>query len=181
MKSFNSTTKAVRFVAFDGGCVRNGSSNAIASFGVYSSDIRLSGRVDPKTYYLSEDILTSRGPRVTPTNNRGEYLGLIHALLHLLPLRGEKICLVSDSTLVIRTMTEWLPKWKTQGIVDQKKNPDLVKIADSLLRSVSLKNEVEFMHVNSHTKPPTDTQSRAYTLWYHNDQADKLASAALLQ
>lgn len=171
---------AIKVIAFDGGCVRNGSLNAVASFGVYSSDIRMSGRVDPNTYYLSGDTLTSRGPRVTPTNNRGEYLGLIHALLHLLPLRGEKICLVSDSKLVIRTMTEWLPKWKSQGIVDKKKNPDLVKIADSLLRDVSLKNEVEFMHVNSHTKAPTDTQSRAYNLWYYNDQADKLASSALL-
>jgi ribonuclease HI len=170
--------------AFDGGCIRNGKRNAKASYGVFlrtpEEDKRVNGVVNPCKYvYEDEHVTTQMWEPVAPTNNRGEFLGLITALWYLLSERGADITIVSDSTYCLRTMTDWLPNWKKKGTAESRLNYDLIKIADDFLAEVKKNNKVKLQHVRSHQKAPKDTSSDAYVTWYVNDAADKLASELL--
>jgi len=172
-------------VAFDGGCIRNGKSNAKASYGVFlrtpEGDQSISGVVNPCRYVYEDDhVSTQMWEPVAPTNNRGEFLGFITALWHVLEENDADITIVSDSTYCLKTMTDWLPKWKKKGTAGGRLNYDLISIVDILLAKVKKNNRVTLKHINSHQKAPSDKSSLAYELWFVNDSADKLAGSLLV-
>lgn len=91
------------------------------------------------------------------TNNKMELTAAIQALLLLNGPRKVKI--VTDSTYVIKGMTEWMPGWLKRNWKDVK-NVDLWK----QLISVSEQHELTWQWVRGHSNDP------------HNDRADQLAN-----
>lgn len=91
------------------------------------------------------------------TNNKMELTAAIQALLLL---NGPcKVKIVTDSTYVIKGMTEWMTGWLKRNWKDVK-NVDLWK----QLISVSAQHELTWQWVRGHSND------------LHNDRADKLAN-----
>ena len=99
------------------------------------------------------------------TNNRMEMMAVIAALDAL--NRSCKIILHTDSTYVMKGMTEWLPGWKSRGWKTASKQP--VKNVDLWQRmdeAVS-RHRVEWKWVKGHSGVP------------ENERADELARLAI--
>jgi ribonuclease HI len=173
----------------DGGCVANGTPNAIASYAAYimtghNNQIEVSGIVESFEYVMiSDDPLMGfkvTNKPVLPTNNRGEYLAWCWVLLVL--LRSHTYCaveVVSDCNLFIKTMTEWLPNRKLKKTESGLKNYDLVCIADILLSDLRAKTgmtRMKLTHINSHKEAPPKTNKFEYFKWLGNTIVDKRAS-----
>jgi ribonuclease HI len=175
----------------DGGCVGNGTPNAIASYATYimtghNNQIEVSGIIESFEYaMISDDILM--GFKITnksavPTNNRGEYFAWCWILLIL--LRTHTYCaveIVSDCNLFIKTLTEWLPNRKLKKTESELKNYDLVYIADILLSELQIRtgNRVKLTHINSHKEAPPKTNKLEYVKWLGNSLVDSRASELL--
>jgi ribonuclease HI len=87
---------------------------------------------------------------------------------------SEKILYVyTDSELLIKSLTLWLPGWKAKGWKKADntpvKNVDLLKQLDDLIKT----RVIVFRHVKAHTGKK-DWAS------VHNDMADQMAKAAAL-
>ena len=74
--------------------------------------------------------LTGGAPHTT--NNRMEYTAALHGLRSLPP--GSRVCIVTDSRLLLDSMTRWIAGWKRKGWRtaggDPVKNQDLVQALD---------------------------------------------------
>ena len=83
------------------------------------------------------------------TNNRMELKAVIEALLAL--TKPCKVSLTSDSTYVLKGISEWLPNWKKRGwrTAGKKpvKNEDLWKTLDELAEM----HEIEWQWVKGHS------------------------------
>ena len=112
----------------------------------------------------------SGGDRHT-TNNRMEYTAAIEGLRSL--PSGSRACIVTDSRLMIDSMTTWLAGWKRKGWKtasgDPVKNQDLVKALDAELARHA---DVRWHWVRGHE---TGAEHGHKAL---NDRADRLAVAA---
>ena len=88
------------------------------------------------------------GERLT-TNNRMELKAVIEALSAL--SKPCKVTLTSDSTYVLKGISEWLPNWKKRGwrTAEKKpvKNADLWKTLDDLAEM----HEIEWHWVEGHS------------------------------
>jgi len=106
----------------------------------------------------------SGGERST-TNNRMEMTAVIEALAAL--KRSCRIVIHTDSTYVMKGMTEWLANWKRRGwkTADRKpvKNVDLWQQMDAALA----RHDVEWRWVRGHSGVP------------ENERADELARLAI--
>jgi len=106
----------------------------------------------------------SGGERST-TNNRMEMTAVIEALDAL--RRSCRIVIHTDSTYVMKGMTEWMANWKRRGwkTADRKpvKNVDLWQKMDAALA----RHEVEWRWVRGHSGVP------------ENERADELARRAI--
>ena len=106
---------------------------------------------------------------VKPTNNRAEYMALIRA--HEVAPPGVTLKAYTDSMLLLKTVTEWIPSWKRKGWKKADGSPllnvDLVKRIDQL----KTERIVTMQHVRAHTG-----KTDYYSTW--NNEADKLAKAA---
>lgn len=102
------------------------------------------------------------------TNNRMEYTGVIEGLRALEP--ATPVCIVTDSKLLLDSMTKWLPGWKRKGwrtaAGKPVKNRDLI---EALEAELARHRDVRWLWVKGHT-------SDAATAL--NDRADELAVAA---
>jgi uracil-DNA glycosylase len=182
-------------VAFtDGSCPLNGQATARAGFAAVLTGAQfgaavIRGEVFPGEYALADPARPERGlavarggPRVVPTNNRGELLGFIYCFLGL--LRGRalgRVIVVSDSLLCIQTLLEWLPARLRKGTEGELKNPDLVMAAWKLLEALRGQAcAVDLVHVRSHRPRPPPT-APAQERFYHrgNALADEHAAAPL--
>jgi ribonuclease HI len=177
----------------DGSCPRNGQPGARASFAVVFAGGALMGQVlrgevaaaqyafiDAKK---PEEGFAATTSAATPTNNRGEYMGVCYALLTLLraDLVGS-VELVSDSLICIRTLLEWLPARRLKGTAHKLSNYDLVVIAERLLEAVKAKaHKVSLTHVRSHMKAPATGSDRDKLMWKGNAAADSHAALALTE
>jgi ribonuclease HI len=96
------------------------------------------------------------------------------------------IIIVSDSEYCIKSITEWMPKWKKNDWLTASKKPvanlDLFKKIDKLmmfLNEKSLNNDLQlsFLHQNSHLSRPKDCKENSikYQLWEGNYIVDFLA------
>ncbi len=82
------------------------------------------------------------------TNNRMELMGAIMALEAI--LSPSKVLLHSDSTYVIKGISEWLPGWKKRGWMTASKEP--VKNVDlwQRLDAAKEKHQIEWKWVKGH-------------------------------
>jgi ribonuclease HI len=105
------------------------------------------------------------------TNNRMEYTAALEGLRSL--AAGSTVCIVTDSTLLLDSMTKWIHGWKKKGWKtssgDPVKNQDLVMaLEDEIARHA----EVRWHWVKGHE---TGAEHAHKAL---NDRADQLAVAA---
>jgi ribonuclease HI len=105
------------------------------------------------------------------TNNRMEYTAALEGL-RALPA-GSRACIVTDSRLMLDSMTKWIHGWKRKGWKtaggDPVKNQDLVKALDA---EIARHAAVRWHWVRGHE---TGGQHEHKAL---NDRADRLAVAA---
>jgi ribonuclease HI len=117
-----------------------------------------------------EPVELSGGERHT-TNNRMEYSAALHALCSL--PAGSRVCIVTDSRLMVDSMTRWIAGWKRKGWRtaggDPVKNQDLVQALD---REIGRHAAVRWHWVRGHE---TGAEHAHKAL---NDRADRLAVAA---
>jgi ribonuclease HI len=99
------------------------------------------------------------------TNNRMELTAVIEALRAL--KRPCEVVLVSDSTYVLKGVTEWLPAWKKRGWLTAAKKP--VQNADlwQLLDSLTDTHQIDWQWVRGHTGDAG------------NERADQLANKGI--
>lgn len=180
-------------VASDGSCTKNGKPGAAAGYGVSFvtgplAGVKFYGPVAPMEYQWADPTeplhgFVPSGAAAAPTNNRGEYLGACYLLLAVARAGlTAPVEIVLDSQLFVKTMTEWLPKWKKNGVASQKKNYDLICIAERLLVVARQSAPVTMVHINSHQveprMPTADSpieERRHYVRWRANWVADAMA------
>lgn len=106
----------------------------------------------------------SGGERET-TNNRMEMMAVIQALETL--KRSCDVVIHTDSTYVMKGMTEWLAGWKSRGWKTASKQP--VKNVDlwEQLDNAVARHQVEWRWVKGHSGVP------------ENERADELARLAI--
>ena len=106
----------------------------------------------------------SGGERET-TNNRMEMMAVIQALETL--KRSCEVVIHTDSTYVMKGMTEWLAGWKSRGWKTASKQP--VKNVDlwERLDEAVQRHKVEWRWVKGHSGVP------------ENERADELANLAI--
>ena len=113
--------------------------------------------------------LTGGAPHTT--NNRMEYTAALEGL-RALPA-GSRVCIVTDSRLMLDSMTKWIGGWKRRGWKtaggDPVKNQDLVQALDE---QINRHAAVRWHWVRGHE---TGAQHAHKAL---NDRADRLAVAA---
>jgi ribonuclease HI len=112
----------------------------------------------------------SGGERHT-TNNRMEYTAAIEGLRSLPD--GSQVCIVTDSTLMLDSMTKWIKGWKRRGwkTADGKpvKNQDLVRALEA---EIERHAAVRWHWVKGHEVGDQHAHKAL------NDRADQLAVAA---
>nr|WP_210493519.1 ribonuclease HI [Patulibacter sp. SYSU D01012] len=105
------------------------------------------------------------------TNNRMEYTAALEAL-RALPA-GSTVCIVTDSQLMLNSMTQWIAGWKRKGWKTASgqpvKNQDLVMALDE---EIGRHAQVRWHWVRGH-ETGDEHAHKAY-----NDRADRLAVAA---
>jgi ribonuclease HI len=99
------------------------------------------------------------------TNNRMEMMAVIAALETL--KRSCKVCVHTDSTYVMKGMTEWLESWKARGWKTAAKKPVLNEDLWRRLDEAAARHEVEWRWVKGHSGVP------------ENERADELARKAI--
>ena len=104
------------------------------------------------------------------TNNRMEYTAALEGLRSLPP--GTRACIVTDSRLMLDSMTKWIAGWKRKGWKtaggDPVKNQDLVRALEAELA----RHEVRWHWVRGHETGAAHAHKAL------NDRADRLAVAA---
>jgi ribonuclease HI len=111
------------------------------------------------------------GGEAHTTNNRMEYSAAIGGLRSL--PAGSRVCIVTDSRLMLDSMTKWLAGWKRKGWKtaggDPVKNQDLVRALDE---EIQRHEAVRWHWVKGHETG----EEHAHKVL--NDRADQLAVAA---
>lgn len=105
------------------------------------------------------------------TNNRMEYTAALQGLRSL--PAGSRVCIVTDSRLMLDSMTRWIHGWKRKGWKtaggDPVKNQDLVQALDA---EIGRHTEVRWHWVRGHETGAAHAHKEL------NDRADRLAVAA---
>ncbi len=118
----------------------------------------------------SSEVELSGGQPHT-TNNRMEYMAALEGLRSL--PAGSSVCIVTDSKLMLDSMTKWIHGWKRKGwktaAGDPVKNQDLVTALDT---EIGRHAHVRWHWVRGHE---TGAEHAHKVL---NDRADQLAVAA---
>lgn len=89
-----------------------------------------------------------------------------------------KLTIISDSNYSIKAVTEWSPKWILYGWKRKRGNkyvdPENLDVIKELY-ALSCMYPIEYKHVKSHKKEPTNKKSIKWKHWYGNKQADEMA------
>lgn len=149
-------------VAVDGACRGNGTPSSRASCGVFFG---------ANSVYNKQTVL----PSTYATNQKAELMACIIALKRVFEIQREcfegslrKVVIKTDSSYLVRGMTDWIFKWKQNGFTNLRggtvMNTALFKELEQFVLLLKAENvEILFWHV-----------PRAY-----NQQADQLANNAL--
>ena len=118
-----------------------------------------------------EEPVELSGGEPHTTNNRMEYTAALEGL-RALPA-GSRACIVTDSRLMLDSMTRWLTGWKRKGWKtaggEPVKNQDLVRALDA---EIARHAEVRWHWVRGHETGAAQAHKAL------NDRADRLAVAA---
>ncbi len=117
------------------------------------------------------DAVEISGGEPYTTNNRMEYTAALEGLRSLAP--GCSVCIVTDSRLMLDSMTKWIHGWKRRGwrtkAGEPVKNQDLLMALEA---EIARHAQVRWHWVKGHE---TGAQHAHKVL---NDRADRLAVAA---
>ena len=95
--------------------------------------------------------------RASTTNNRMEMVAVIKGLQKIGGLKGD-VWVLSDSTYVIRGMTQWIWGWKKRGWVTSEgtgvSNKDLWKVLDKEIASRKKLGKIEWKYLRGHQGIP---------------------------
>lgn len=165
----------------DGAARDNGKYNVRASYSAVIKDKVVNGLVMPNAYTLSDsNELQITNIKVVPSNNRGELLGIIHALLEVYNSNIDDAKIYSDSLISVKTINEWYPNRKRKGTEKELKNLDLIEIIMSLVHKLRQKNiKISFNHINGHVKVTSGLDATQLELINGNTLADKYATSVL--
>lgn len=105
------------------------------------------------------------GGETDTTNNRMELMAAIAALEAL--SRSCSVALHTDSTYVMKGITEWLAAWKARGWKTAAKKPVLNKDLWERLERAAARHDVNWHWVKGHSGVP------------ENERADELAREAI--
>jgi ribonuclease HI len=118
-----------------------------------------------------DDTVELSGGEPHTTNNRMEYMAALEGLRSL--PAGSEACIVTDSRLMLDSMTKWINGWKRRGWKtaggDPVKNQDLVRALEA---EIARHAAVRWHWVKGHE---TGDEHAHKAL---NDRADQLAVAA---
>jgi ribonuclease HI len=118
-----------------------------------------------------EPPLDLSGGAAQTTNNRMEYTAALEGLRSL--PGGSRACIVTDSRLLLDSMTKWIHGWRRKGwrtaAGEPVKNQDLVRALDA---EIARHAEVRWHWVRGHETGPEHAHKAL------NDRADRLAVAA---
>ncbi len=89
------------------------------------------------------------------TNNVGEIAGILNALKTAYENNLKKICILTDSEMAIKGVTEWLPVWKRNNWIKSDgclvSNQDMWKKVDELIQLLKEKQvKIKFQWVRGH-------------------------------
>lgn len=152
----------------DGSSLNNGSKTKQRSggIGVFFSD--------DDARNISEVVTTEK-----ITNQVAELLACIKAL-YILKNDNFKgfVYIYTDSMYVINCIITYCKKWEKQGWVKEDKSPienlELIKELYVLTKEM----KVIYKHCKAHQDEPANKNSEEYKIWYGNNMADMLATAA---
>jgi ribonuclease HI len=120
------------------------------------------------------ELVELSGGEPHTTNNRMEYTAALEGLRSL--PAGSSVCIVTDSRLMLDSMTKWIARWKRRGWRtaggDPVKNQDLVMALEA---EIGRHASVRWHWVRGHE---TGAEHAHKAL---NDRADRLAVAAAAQ
>jgi ribonuclease HI len=159
----------------DGACSGNGKKGSKSGCGVYIPlfDIEIS--------MTSNDAFAQCGINLSKeSNNVGELLAILVAMLTIEDKAGTDLVIYSDSMYCISSLSVWHKGWERNNWKTAKGSP--VKNQEIIKKIIETKKQfhgVFFSHINSHTQEPSDTRSQEWWLWNGNDTADKLACKSI--
>ena len=117
-----------------------------------------------------ENIKSCSGSEDSTTNNRMELTAAIKAIESV--DIGESIILHTDSTYVLKGITEWIIKWKKNNWISSTKKPVANKDLWIKLDQYNLSRDIKWIWVKAHQN--CDSNDSIY-----KNMADKLATRAI--
>lgn len=164
----------------DGGCKRNGKENSKGAYAVYFTD-----KTDSPLHNLNTS--SAMVDCMCPTNQKAELLAIEKAysiIKENTSLFGSSnITIITDSMYSINCISKWADAWLQNNW--KTRNNNNVKNADIIKRILHLKNQVKLQvklqHTFSHTKKPENENTYEFTIWYGNNQVDKMVNDVLQQ
>ena len=171
------------YIFTDGACSNNGKKKSVASFAVYIDSMIIRGYVMSNEYTIDDNYkLSNTDIQVRPSNNRGELLAIVHALIYIVNdfmknNTKNNYTLYSDSLISIRTINEWYYSREKKGTTHEFKNFDLIKIIMSLIKKIKFDMNIELncLHVRSHQKRKNTFSETEKMIWEGNFIVDKYA------
>jgi len=133
----------------DGACSDNGKKNAKAGWAVVIDHYMTRayyGNLPHAQITFDEKISFDQSVNIPATNNRAEMFAILFAL-YKAHQEGCRALIITDSNFTINVLTKWLKSWDRNGVIDDKKNPDILRCFLSIWKKV----EFQFIHQNSHT------------------------------
>jgi ribonuclease HI len=124
------------------------------------------------------------GGNPATTNNRMEMMGALMGLRSLEAPHPNPVVLYTDSTYVIRGITQWIWGWRTRGWKNAEgkevSNKDLwIELSRELTRLKPL--EIEWKYVRGHTGVPGNERCDVISVAFANGKRIKLYQGPLLQ
>ena len=124
------------------------------------------------------------GGRSSTTNNRMELMGVIKALEYIGEEEGD-IWILTDSTYVIRGITQWIWGWKKKGWKtasgSEVTNKDLWQVLDRFVFQRKEFGKIEWKYVRGHAGVPGNERCDEIAVGFTKKKSVHLFSGQLLQ
>ena len=159
----------------DGSSSKNGKKDCLSGSGVYFPKTGIELSMGTKEACKICEI-----PEEKHSNNIGELLAILLAMVSVENKSETNLTVYSDSMYCISSITTWFKKWQVNGW--KTANGGSVKNQNIIKKILELKKEFKsifFVHVKAHLNEPEDKSSREWFLWDGNNRADLLAGKAI--